>query len=72
MGFFDKIFGHKKAQTNTEKIPAASEQAASRNENVIKLLDLKNYIDSLMVCWMVLPDQWNFHIGSTEYYRSIY
>lgn len=49
MGFFDKIFGHKKAQTNTvEKIPAASEQAASRNENVIKLLDLKNYIDSLM------------------------
>ena len=48
MGFFDRIFGHKKVQTNTEKIPATSEQAASKNENVIKLLDLKNYIDSLM------------------------
>lgn len=49
MGFFDRIFGHKKAQTNTvEKISTASEQAAFKNENVLKLLDLKNYIDSLM------------------------
>lgn len=50
MGFFDKIFGHKKAQTNTaKKTPVEPIQAAApKNENVIKLLHLKNFIDSLM------------------------
>lgn len=51
MGFFDKIFGHKKAQTNTaKKTPIEPIQATvPKNENVIKLLHLKKYIDSLMV-----------------------
>lgn len=50
MGFFGKIFGHKKAQTNSVKrTPINPGQAiVPKNENVIKLLDLKNYIDSLM------------------------
>ena len=50
MGFFGKIFGHKKAQTNSVKrTPIKPGQAiVPKNENVIKLLDLKNYIDSLM------------------------
>lgn len=45
MGFFDKIFGHKKAQTNTaKKTPIEPIQATvPKNENVIKLLHLKKY-----------------------------
>ncbi len=50
MGFFDRIFGHKKAHTNTAKKPSIESGQASvpRNENVTKLLDLKSFIDSLM------------------------
>lgn len=50
MGFFDRIFGHKKAHTNTTKKPSIESGQASvpRNENVTKLLDLKSFIDSLM------------------------
>ena len=50
MGFFDRIFGHKKAHTNTaKKLSVESGQASvPRNDNVTKLLDLKSFIDSLM------------------------
>lgn len=49
MGFLDRIFGHKKTHSNIVKeTDIEPEQATPKNENVIKLLDLKNYIDSLM------------------------
>ena len=38
MGFFDRILGYKKPQTNNDPV----------NENAIKMLELKNFIDSLM------------------------
>ena len=50
MGIFDRIFGHKKAHTNAAKKPFIESGQASvpRNENVTKLFDLKNFIESLM------------------------
>lgn len=47
MGLFDIIFGHKRPQVNTvKKTPTDSRQAIP--ENVIKLLELKTFIESLM------------------------
>lgn len=49
MGFFDRIFGSKKSRMNKAKMNSmGSGQAASGNENVIKLLEMKAFIDSLM------------------------
>lgn len=53
MGFFERIFNLKKVWNNTAKNPATDpiqdpiQPAAPRNENVIKLLALKDFIGSL-------------------------
>ena len=47
MGFFDRIFRYKKSQANkVKKNSMGSGQAIPRNENVIKLLEMKTFIDS--------------------------
>jgi DNA helicase-4 len=46
MGFFERIFGNKKTQTNKAKEDSAP--ATVQNENVIRLLELKSFLDSLM------------------------
>lgn len=48
MGFLDRIFGYRKQVKMIGKSPADSEQAVPKNENAIKLLGLKDYIDTLM------------------------
>lgn len=49
MGFFDRIFGFKKSKVNKAKMNSmGSGQAVPGNENVIKLLEMKAFIDSLM------------------------
>ena len=49
MGFFDRIFGYKKSQVHTEKKNSMRDGApVPQNENVIKLLELRSFIDSLM------------------------
>lgn len=49
MGIIDKIFCKKKAQFNSnEQGPSEVKQSVSRGENVLKLLELKELIDSLM------------------------
>ena len=49
MGFFNRIFRYKKSQANkVKKNSMGSGQAVPRNENVIRLLEMKTFIDSLM------------------------
>ena len=49
MGFFNRIFRYKKSQANkVKKNSMGSSQAVPRNENVIRLLEMKTFIDSLM------------------------
>lgn len=49
MGFFDRIFGYKKSEMDKSKENSKGNGlAVSRNENVIKLLEMKTFIDSLM------------------------
>lgn len=48
MGFFNRISSYIKQMKTPKKSPAASNQAPIQNENVLKLLDLKKYIDSLL------------------------
>ncbi|MCI9338703.1 MAG: UvrD-helicase domain-containing protein [Lachnospiraceae bacterium] len=46
MGFLERIFGYKR-QVNNAKT-AKNSPAPQKNENIIKLLNLKKYLDSLM------------------------
>lgn len=48
MGFFNRISSYIKQMKTPKKSPAFPDQAAPQNENVLKLLDLKKYIDSLL------------------------
>ena len=49
MGFLNRIFGYKKVKMdNSPKDSMISENAIPKNENVIKLLELKSFIGSLM------------------------
>ena len=49
MEFFGKLFGYKKKQSNSAKMnPMDSNKSVPKNENVIKLQELKVFIDSLM------------------------
>lgn len=48
MGFFDRISSYIKQVKTPKKSSASSHQPAIQNENVLKLLDLKKYIDSLL------------------------
>lgn len=49
MGFFDRVFGYKKSKVNHVKENfVGSGELITPNENVIKLLEMKTFIDSLM------------------------
>ena len=49
MGFFDRVFGNKKSKGNHVKENfVGSAQTMPQNENVIKLLEMKTFIDSLI------------------------
>lgn len=49
MGFIDKIFGRKKKQLNNNtKVTLNMNRSMIRDENILKLLELKSLIDSLM------------------------
>ena len=49
MEFFRKLFGYKKKQSNSAKMNHMdSNKSVPKNENVIKLQELKVFIDSLM------------------------
>lgn len=48
MGFFNRISSYIKQMKTPKKSPSFPDQAAPQNENVLKLLDLKKYIDSLL------------------------
>ena len=51
MGFIDKIFRKKKLQVNSDKIIETDiMQKISKDENVIKLFELKKFINSLLEC----------------------
>lgn len=49
MGFFDRIFGYRRSQVNhTKGNSADSGQTVPRNEHVVKLLEMKAFMDSLL------------------------
>lgn len=49
MGFFERIFGYKKLQFNkAKKNPVEPGEAVAKNENVIRIFELKSFIESLM------------------------
>lgn len=49
MGFFDRMFGYKKSQVNTaKKNPVGTGQETPVNENIVKILELKRLLDSLL------------------------
>lgn len=49
MGFFGRIFGYNRAQVNTtKKNPVLTNQDAPVNENVVKILEWKSFLESLV------------------------
>lgn len=55
MGFLDKLFRRKKPKFNIDDPVNDSKQSVSRDENVLKLLELKTFTESLLQVKNILP-----------------